>query len=97
MKQETLEQAKTLSDQINWLEEEIKCFDEKHNCCHLQVQDQFGNKGHIIKLYAYKDIGLTAIGDTDDILRSEYKSFLKKSTMAIQKRIDELKKQLEKL
>lgn len=97
MKTETLEQAKSLHDQIKWLEDEIKCFDEKHSVCHLQVQDHFGNKGHIIKLYAYRDIGVTAIGNTDDILRIEYKKFLKQATKAIQKRIDELKKQLEKL
>lgn len=97
MKTETLEQAKLLAEQIKWLEDEIKGFDEKHSCCHLQVQDHYGNKGHVIKLYAYKDIGIIAIGNIDDELRKEFKKFLISSTKTLQKRIDELKKQLEKL
>ncbi len=97
MNTETLKMANSINTHIEWLENEIKCFDERHNCCYLQYQDHFGNKGHIIKLYAFGDIGNAAMGSTDMILRYEYKEFLKNSTTAIQKRIDELKKQLEKL
>ena len=98
MKTETLEQAKKLQDQIGYLKNEIKIFDAKQRYVYLQISDHYGNKGGVIKTYAFSPAYNEAAGYSfDSVVSDAYGVFLETVRKAMQERIDLLESQLLEL
>ncbi len=97
MEIEIFKKANEIQNHIDFWEKELKQFKIDDSCCyHLQLQDHYGNKGSIIKLYAYES-GNIKIEGIDDLLREQFKVFILKSHNIISKRINNLKEQLKEL
>jgi len=97
MKLEDLEKAKELEDQIKIIDNLLDKYDPKHYIVNLQVQDHYGNKSHIIPIYAFEIKVSRALNYSDDLLRTYYKEFLHKSTAFLNGRKETLIKELEAL
>lgn len=97
MDPETLKKANDLAQQIKFLESELSGFENKSSCVHLQMMDHYGNKGPVLKLYAFGTDGSVAMGSADDKMREEFDTFLAKCVAIINRRIKDLKKELKSL
>lgn len=93
----TLKKANDLQAQIDIVKREIEKYDPKNNIVCLQTQDHYGNKGVYLKMYAFKDLDHDALDKPGDLIRDEYRKFLKASQEILKKRLKELEKELANL
>lgn len=61
------------------------------------MQDHYGNKGPVLRLYAFKDNDYIALDKPADEIRKAYQHFLKTSQKILLTRLEELKEQLNSL
>ena len=98
MEMEKFERANELKSQVAILEEKIKKFNPENKWVHLQISDHYGNKGHIIETYAFDQSYLDAFGrNSDDFVAKAYSTFLETVRDEMQKRIDYLQSEFNKL
>ena len=98
MKAENFEKAKIIQSHIKLLEEKIKSFDKSHRWVHLHISDHYGNKRDTIETYAFSSDYRNAAGnELEDFIPSAYGEFLGSVKTEMQKRIDFLKSEFNKL
>jgi len=98
MKAENFKKAKIIQAHIELLEKKIKSFDKCHRLVHLHISDHYGNKRDTIEIYAFSSDYRNAAGcELEDFIPIAYGEFLESVKTEMQKRIDFLKSEFDKL
>ena len=98
MKAENFEKAKIIQSHIELLEKKIKSFDKSHKWVHLNISDHYGNRRDTIETYAFPlDYRNAAGSELEDFIPTTYGEFLESVKTEMQKRIDFLKSEFNKL
>jgi hypothetical protein len=98
MKTENLNKANELQSQIGLLEEKIKNFNPKHKWVYLHITDHYGNASHTIETYAFSTKYSESAGrELEEYIPQKYGEFLDSVKEEMQKRIDFLKSEFDKI
>lgn len=98
MKMENFEKGKLIQSQINLLESKIKHFDKSNRWVHLHITDCYGNGNEVIETYAFQHDYTAASGyELERFIPDQYGIFLESVKIEMQKRIDFLRSEFEKL
>ena len=98
MTNEQLKRADEIRLWLKLLNEQRSLFNPDNYCCHLQMQDHYGNKWRILQLYAQSYDLTNAIGKEIDLdIRNDFKLYLTKIHNKLSERMIELQKELDNL